>query len=162
MAHLAGGTGPLKRKQLGPAGQAPSLFQLDPLSALQMQNQSKGGGGAGGLCSSFNRPKDPGGLALFPNLKIFSGVWELPYGEAGRLEWGGALKLSSWLPMEDGGAGKEEEGLRVVWGQEWDPWGVRRSLCSRLSSASISPLWHLKRPLQKIRSMQMYLNIRPC
>ena len=52
------------------------------------------GGGARGLCSSFNRPKDPGGLALFPNLKIFSGVWELPYGEAGRLEEGeGGLKL---------------------------------------------------------------------
>lgn len=57
------------------------------------------GGGARGLCSSFNRPKDPGGLALFPNLKIFSGVRELPYGEAGRLEEGeGGLKLSPWLP----------------------------------------------------------------
>lgn len=109
-------------KEAAGAGRAgPSLFQLDPLSEHQMQNQSKGGGGAGGLCSSFNRPKDPGGLALFPNLKIFSGFWELPYGEAGRLGWGGALKLSSWLSMEDGGAGKEEEGLEVVWGQGWDP-----------------------------------------
>ena len=60
------------------------------------------GGGARGLCSSFNRPKDPGGLALFPNLKIFSGVGELPYGEAGRLEEGeGGLKLTV-VATEDG------------------------------------------------------------
>lgn len=75
---------------------------------------------------------------------------------------GGALKLSSSLPMEDGGASKEDEGLRVVWGQGRDPWGVRRSLCSRLSSASVSPLWHLKRPVPEIGSMQMYPSIRPC
>lgn len=43
LAHLAGGPGRLKGKQLGPA---PSLFQLGPLSGLQMQDQSTGGWGA--------------------------------------------------------------------------------------------------------------------
>lgn len=37
------------------------------------------------------------------------------------MEGWGALKLSSQLSMEDGGAGKEEEGLKVVWGQGWGP-----------------------------------------
>lgn len=38
---------------------------------------------------------------------------------------GGGLKLSSWLPLEDGGVGKKEEGLGVVGGPRIGPLGSK-------------------------------------
>lgn len=78
-AHLAGGRA-LKGTRLASLAAPPVA---DWTRRLRFKCKIRAGwvgrgGDAGGLCSSFNRPKDSGGLALFPNLKIFSGFWELP------------------------------------------------------------------------------------
>lgn len=129
------GRGATEREAAGAGGAGRSAFQQEPrMSALQMQNQSKGGWGLGGLCSSFHRPKDPGGLALFPNLKIFQAFGSSPVVSRKVGSWGGVC-LETFIMREDEGVGKEggPKGLETC--------GVRRPiLCSQLSSASVSPL----------------------
>lgn len=73
------------------------------MSGLQMQNRSKGGWGPGGLCSSFHRPKGPGGLALFPNLKIFQAFGSSPVEKQKGWELGGVC-LETFIMREDEGA----------------------------------------------------------